>query len=110
MDKAQRHIGFYVTIEGEELTICPDDTFVGDVELALWGKKVCEAYPQAFGTLTIDLGKCKTFISSFISQIILMRDYYQRLNENLRIRLVNTTKKMRDILTVMAIDKLFEFF
>jgi hypothetical protein len=110
MDKISRHIGFYVAIDNDGLTISPDDTFVGDVDMALWGKMVCESYPQTFQTLTIDLGKCKKFISSFISQIILLRDFYLRLNPELRIRLINTTKKMRDILHVMAVDKLFDFF
>ncbi len=108
MDKATHKIGFYVTIDNGAMTVKPDDSFNNDIELAQWGRLLCQAYPGPQDLITIDLGNCKRFISAFVSQIIQLRDYYLKLNPDTRIRIVNASQKMRQIMQVMAIDSLFE--
>jgi len=103
-----RRLGFYVTIDDEGIHLAPDEQFFEDVDLSNWGRDLIKAYPQPVGSVFVDLKHCKRFISSFISQLILVRDFYRKQDENVRVVLLNTNRKMREILRIMSLDQIFE--
>lgn len=99
-------LGFLVSIQENDLVLVLDQEFIETCGTGSWGPLVRQRYPGPYRRLIMDVGRCKTLISTVFAEMLHLRDLYMEITSD-GVYLLNPSQRMLTVMDLMQIRDLF---